>query len=145
MLSRAKKYFIPNHSRSRPKRIFLGKRNKFAFYVGDKDYYRNFYLKTPHWESLRKDKLASNPTCEVCGKEDFLDVHHNNYKNLYDVKLTDLKTLCRACHISEHSKRNEQEDIKDNDSYIEKIIRRKKKFSIYCPKLNLLERQNQRD
>jgi 5-methylcytosine-specific restriction endonuclease McrA len=31
-----------------------------------------------------------------------LDVHHVNYRNLFDVKLLDLLALCRSCHKEEH-------------------------------------------
>ena len=31
-----------------------------------------------------------------------LDVHHVDYKNLFDVETGDLKTLCRPCHKKYH-------------------------------------------
>lgn len=67
-------------------------------------YYRNVYLKSDHWKSIREDKLNKNGRCEKCGTTNSLDVHHVNYRGLYDVKLEDLKTLCRICHEKEHQK-----------------------------------------
>ena len=67
-----------------------------------RDYYRNIYLKSDHWKNLRKEKKKLNPVCEVCGSKKKLDVHHKNYRSLYDVLLEDLQTLCRRCHNSRH-------------------------------------------
>jgi len=66
------------------------------------DYYRNVYLLSEHWRNLRKEKLKLNPICEVCGARRRLDVHHLHYRNLYDVLVEDLKTLCRRCHGKVH-------------------------------------------
>jgi 5-methylcytosine-specific restriction endonuclease McrA len=81
----------------------LGVTKKLRFYYKDRDYYSNYYLKTEHWVELRKEKLKHNSKCENCGITKTLDVHHINYKNLYDVELADLKTLCRKCHVKEHA------------------------------------------
>lgn len=70
-----------------------------------RDYYRKEYLKSEHWRNLRKEKLAVNPACERCGYNKRLDVHHKDYKNLYDVTTGDLETLCRKCHDAEHESR----------------------------------------
>src|ERR1035437_5576370 len=59
-----------------------------------RDYYRNVYLRSEHWKNLRKEKKKLNPVCEVCGSKKKLDVHHINYRMLYDVLLEDLQTLC---------------------------------------------------
>jgi 5-methylcytosine-specific restriction endonuclease McrA len=68
-------------------------------------YYRAEYLKSDHWKNLRKEKLAENgKICESCGRKNNLDIHHLDYKNLYDVTLEDLKVLCRKCHNDEHKK-----------------------------------------
>lgn len=70
------------------------------------DWYRNIYLKSEHWKNLRKEKKKVNPVCEVCGAKKKLDVHHKNYRNIYDVLLEDLETLCRKCHNKEHKRLN---------------------------------------
>jgi 5-methylcytosine-specific restriction endonuclease McrA len=67
-----------------------------------RDYYRNVYLRSEHWKNLRKEKKKLNPVCEVCGSKKKLDVHHINYRMLYDVLLEDLQTLCRRCHNKRH-------------------------------------------
>ena len=75
-----------------------------SHFINDKrDYYRNIYLKSDHWKSLRARKLKHNSACEDCGtNKKRLDVHHVDYKNLYDVTLKDLRTLCRKCHKKLH-------------------------------------------
>lgn len=66
-------------------------------------YYRNIYLKSDHWKALRAEKLAINNCCEKCGHRYSLEVHHINYRGLYDVKLADLQTLCSKCHKQTHN------------------------------------------
>ena len=58
-------------------------------------WYWNVYLESDHWKQLRAEKLKSSPRCETCGSKDRIEPHHLNYKNLFDVQLSDLKTLCR--------------------------------------------------
>lgn len=70
-----------------------------------KRYYREIYLQSDHWKNLRKEKLEKNPNCEKCGKSYSLDIHHKEYKGLYDVSISDLQTLCRICHDKEHAKK----------------------------------------
>lgn len=67
------------------------------------------YLKSDHWKNLRKRKWSSLhrrgiiPHCGICGIKDVpLDVHHKEYKNLYDVDLSLLVLLCRTCHSTAH-------------------------------------------
>lgn len=79
------------------------KSSKIKFYVTDQEYYRNVYLKSDHWKDLKQRKLQQNPVCEECKCSNYLDVHHINYKNLYDVELSDLKTLCRSDHAKLHT------------------------------------------
>lgn len=67
-------------------------------------YYRNIYLKSDHWKFLREEKLRISPCCEKCGTSLSLDVHHKEYRGLYDVKIKDLQTLCRMCHDKTHAK-----------------------------------------
>lgn len=72
------------------------------------DWYRNVYLQSEHWRSLREEKLARSCCCEKCGTFHNLDVHHRNYRCLYDVKMSDLITLCRSCHNREHEKKKKK-------------------------------------
>lgn len=63
-------------------------------------FYRDVYLRSEDWRNLRTAVLAHrNNTCAVCQKySPSNDVHHIKYRNLYDVKPSDLKVLCRYCH-----------------------------------------------
>lgn len=71
-------------------------------------YYRNVYLQSDHWKSLRKEKLDETNYCERCKTTFSLDIHHINYKGLYDVKLKDLQVLCRICHDKEHKRKDKK-------------------------------------
>lgn len=75
-------------------------------------WYREVYLLSEHWKGLRRAKLAISPNCEICGKKKRkLDVHHKHYRNLYDVLVSDLQTLCRRCHKKKHKKVNKVKDF----------------------------------
>lgn len=69
-----------------------------------KEWYRKAYLFSHHWEVLRMAaKFFYGEKCAKCGKEGFLDVHHLNYRNIFDVGIPDLQILCRKCHKLEHA------------------------------------------
>lgn len=69
-----------------------------------REWYRKVYLNSEHWRDLKRAKLSKNPACERCGSPDRPDVHHVRYRNIFDVKIKDLLTLCRTCHQEEHEK-----------------------------------------
>lgn len=73
--------------------------------IGAKHHYRFEYLKSEHWDTLRTTKLTMcGCECLRCGHKDASnDVHHFQYRNLYDVELLDLAVLCRECHELVHS------------------------------------------
>jgi len=75
--------------RDRRKQIWLDKLVNLEIktnFINDKrEYYRTEYLKSDHWKNLRLQKTASVPFCEKCSSTISLDVHHLNYRNLYDV------------------------------------------------------------
>ncbi len=75
-------------------------------FTARQSWYRNVYLKSEHWKNLRKAKKRVCPVCEICGAKRKLDVHHKNYRNIYDVLLEDLQVLCRRCHKKHHKKVN---------------------------------------
>lgn len=60
------------------------------------------YLKSKDWKDKRNNKRAKVSRCGICASEDVLDVHHLNYKNLFDVELSDLRVLCHRCHFLAH-------------------------------------------
>lgn len=68
-----------------------------------REWYRNTYLKSDHWRALRTEKLRkSSGLCAVCGKPGN-DLHHIDYKRLFDVTTADLRLLCRPCHDGLHA------------------------------------------
>ncbi len=67
-----------------------------------REWYRETYLKSKHWAELRARKLKANPVCERCPSTQKLEPHHVNYRNIFDVQLSDLETLCRRCHDKHH-------------------------------------------
>ena len=104
MISRAMTYYIPRgHHHKRTKIFVRGRKKKTHFYYGDRKSYRDEYLNSEHWNELRERKLKETPLCETCGSKFRVEPHHINYRNLYDVQLSDLKTLCRSCHTKIHS------------------------------------------
>lgn len=63
------------------------------------------YLKTDHWRQLRATKIAvCGRACLRCGSLREIQVHHVNYRNIYDVQLEDLEVLCKRCHKLAHGK-----------------------------------------
>jgi hypothetical protein len=68
-------------------------------------FYRFVYLKSEHWRDLRLRKLAeTDARCAICKFRDLAnDVHHIDYRELYNVGMTDLRVLCRACHKRVHT------------------------------------------
>ena len=63
------------------------------------------YLKTPHWQSMRKAALARvEYRCQLCNSNGSLDVHHRTYERRGCERTTDLTVLCRVCHSTFHGK-----------------------------------------
>lgn len=71
-----------------------------------KAWYRKVYLASDHWSELRSRALQIlGKRCSHCGECDsILDVHHLNYRNIFDVLVSDLQVLCRSCHATEHAR-----------------------------------------
>jgi 5-methylcytosine-specific restriction endonuclease McrA len=81
------------------------KRKRTRYCTDNRRYYREEYLKSDHWKQLRIEKLKQqNYQCEKCGEQRYLDVHHEAYHSLYNVRLDDLQVLCRKCHKEVHDK-----------------------------------------
>lgn len=69
------------------------------------DKYRNYltYLKSDHWNHLRKSKYRqAKMKCQVCFEGGVLHCHHIRYRNLTDCTLDDLACLCAECHDAFH-------------------------------------------
>jgi len=63
--------------------------------------YREEYLKSPEWASLRSGVLQNECDCFMCHKK-ASDVHHMDYRNIVDVDRSCLVPLCRDCHDMAH-------------------------------------------
>lgn len=77
--------------------------------------YREEYLNSEEWISLRNTILNSEPNCQCCFKK-ANDVHHMVYRNLVDIKITDLIPVCRNCHNLIHEAIRDKwisQDVKD--------------------------------
>lgn len=58
------------------------------------------YLKSEHWRAVSRIALTHyGYRCHLCGETDNLQVHHNNYDNMYHETLQDVVVLCPRCHI----------------------------------------------
>jgi len=63
------------------------------------------YLKTEAWQIIRNKALVRDLClCQECGSKKRLEVHHLTYKRVGKELLSDLKTLCRKCHLKQHNK-----------------------------------------
>jgi len=134
-ISRAMKYYLPRGSKRKTHKIFVFGNKKNRYYCADRRSYRMEYLKSDHWKKLKAEKLLVSPVCEMCGTDKWLDVHHLDYKNLYDVTISDLKTLCRKCHIGEHNKLKEKPPItfQEEKSRLRNVRRNRRKNKNYNP------------
>lgn len=60
------------------------------------------YLRSEDWQTKRREKLKRTSRCAICAATTNLDVHHLNYRDLFNVALSDLRVLCRPCHTLAH-------------------------------------------
>ena len=80
----------------------------------------SIYLKSKHWKELKSIKANKKnriPRCGICGSTNNIDLHHLNYKNLYDVDTSDLRFLCRRCHFLAHKLYKEKKIIFRNNNH----------------------------
>jgi hypothetical protein len=62
-------------------------------------WYRNVYLRSPHWRVRRARAIAlAGGSCERCSAHGRLEVHHLTYKRLGRERDRDLRALCHRCH-----------------------------------------------
>lgn len=67
--------------------------------------YADVYLLSNHWEKLKQQLIYSNASakCWICEIKRTLLIHHIDYKNLYNERLTkDVYILCYNCHSQAH-------------------------------------------
>ena len=63
------------------------------------------YLKTDHWQNLKKFMLWKyNGCCQLCNSDKELNVHHRTYERRGEETEEDLILLCRGCHAKFHDK-----------------------------------------
>lgn len=105
---------------------------KSSNYLESRNFYRNIYLKSDHWKKLREEKLQQHNKCELCNTANFLDVHHINYRELFNVKLSDLMVLCRSCHEKEHIrlKQLDVKKVKRLNNKLRRIVKDKQYFKM---------------
>ncbi len=61
------------------------------------------YLRSPHWQMLRRRKLFGGYFCRGCGTHNELQVHHLVYRSdLTKTTLKELLVLCDPCHEIVH-------------------------------------------
>tara|TARA_B100001175_G_C19164664_1_gene474561 strand:- start:187 stop:528 length:342 start_codon:yes stop_codon:yes gene_type:complete len=67
------------------------------------------YLQSDDWKKKRAKKRSKKLRCAICAAKHNIDIHHLNYRNLTDVKQSDLRRYCRRCHsiVHELEKRGE--------------------------------------
>lgn len=68
-------------------------------------FYRDTYLKSEEWRTLRDATIyRKRARCQLCGHvSKSNDVHHVVYRRIWDVRLNDLRVLCRNCHTWVHA------------------------------------------
>lgn len=67
-------------------------------------WYREIYLRTWHWRTLRRRVLEKyDYKCAVCNGRAY-DVHHKTYDRLGRERMSDLMVLCRYHHTKAHAK-----------------------------------------
>jgi ssDNA-binding Zn-finger/Zn-ribbon topoisomerase 1 len=65
------------------------------------------YLKTKYWRGFRASVLSRRRYCQKCGilrtNKTIFNIHHINYKNLFNEKDEDIIVLCQDCHKKTHN------------------------------------------
>lgn len=75
------------------------------------------YLRSNGWMQKREYVLRrAGYRCQVCNREDRLEVHHRTYDRLGHEHPTDLTVLCRRCHQAFHSTGQPVVDGNDSDA-----------------------------
>ena len=58
------------------------------------------YLQSGRWRRKRTRRLKKDQCCQTCGVTRGLEVHHRTYERVGRERLSDLITLCNACHVA---------------------------------------------
>lgn len=62
------------------------------------------YLHSYKWMKIKNRIKRERKTCEKCGSNNMLEIHHIHYDNIFNEKDEDLMLLCKKCHAKEHKK-----------------------------------------
>lgn len=83
--------------------------------IDRKLWYRNTYLKSSKWDSIRLEKLVEQDgICSVCESQAWNnDVHHISYARFDKPNSGDLRVLCRKCHSRVHEIMDEMPALKE--------------------------------
>ena len=91
-----------------------------------------YAVRSPKWQSVRKEHIKNNPCCIACGRDKKLEVHHIKPVHLFpelELDPSNLVTLCAdPCHLLfghlMYFKSWNSTVIEDSSSYLAKIKRR---------------------
>jgi len=64
-----------------------------------KDWYKNIYLLSSHWQAFADYARSVINQCQICGSKSNLQVHHRHYNSLFCETLSDIQLLCKTCHF----------------------------------------------
>jgi len=79
--------------------------------------------RSPRWPKVRKNHLAKHPQCEVCGKEDDIEVHHvEPFSKRPDLELepSNMITLCGSRSCKSHLTIGHLGDYKRSNKHVRK-------------------------
>ena len=60
------------------------------------------YLRSDHWTTFAAKTKQQRTTCEKCGNNEQLQVHHLHYDTLFHEAAEDVLVLCKKCHSECH-------------------------------------------
>ncbi|MCA0455664.1 MAG: HNH endonuclease [Chloroflexi bacterium] len=63
---------------------------------GKKPY--RYYLKSAHWQRIRKRALIIDSKCALCNSDKNIQIHHRTYEHFGYEMMEDLTVLCADCH-----------------------------------------------
>jgi len=108
------------------------------------------YLQGDNWKEKRTKKLTRKSNkkrrCAICASEENLDIHHLNYKDLFNVEQNDLRILCRNCHLLAHRLYKEGKFVFRNNNHHSRfaIIKVAVKKELGITKVNMFYESKER-
>lgn len=93
------------------------------------------YINSQEWIEKRNLHIKNDPLCRACGSTKRLTVHHLSYKNLWQEKAWDLKTLCWICHSELHKRFDLQNRVWLK--WFTKIFIRKRRVELWTSKIQI--------